>query len=46
MLEKETNEYLKSQVSAMEGSIFLPDYLLDEAWSDTGRLTNDALAEF
>lgn len=30
----------------MEGTLFLPDYLLDEAWSDTGKLTSEAMDEF
>jgi hypothetical protein len=36
LLEKEGNEYLKSQLAAGEASFFLPDYLLDEAFSDQG----------
>ncbi len=46
MIEREANEYLKSQISAIEGTMFLPDYLLEESWADSGRLTQDAMAEY
>lgn len=45
-MDKEANEYLKSQIQAMSACLFLPDYLLDEAWSDTGKLTSEAMEEY
>ena len=33
-------------MAAMESSLFLPDYLLEEAWSDQGGLRSDQVEEF
>ena len=46
MLEAEANEYLKATISACEGCFFLPDYLMEDAFSDAGRSSADALEEF
>ena len=46
MLEHEANEHLKVQLTAMESCLFLPDYLLEEAFSDSGHMQADQAEEF
>lgn len=46
MLEQEANLVLKSQISALQATYFLPDYLLEETMSDSGTHMSEAMEEF
>ena len=45
-LEEEANLHLKAQVKAMDATFFLPDYLMEEAWGQTGELEIEQNQEF
>ena len=45
-LEEEANLHLKTQIKAMEAAFFLPDYLMEEAWGQTGELEIEQNEEF
>jgi hypothetical protein len=42
----EANKLLKVQIDALSASLFLPDYLVDESWSDSGHNFSESLEEF
>ena len=46
LLEQEANLNFKTQAKAFEATFFLPDYLVDEAWSQTGEMENLDIEEF
>ena len=46
MLEKESTLQLKAQLSALEACLFLPDYLLEETFTESGLASSEAMEEF
>ena len=46
MLEKESTLSLKSQLNALEACLFLPDYLMEETFTESGTAQSEAMEEF
>ena len=46
MIEREANDHVKAQMSALEACLFLPDYLMDETLNETGAQQSEAMEEF
>ncbi len=46
MLEKESSLSLKSQLNALEACLFLPDYLMEETFTESGTAQSEAMEEF
>ena len=46
MLDEEANLYAGTQIKALEAAFFLPDYLMEEAWSQTGEAEVEQNEEF
>ncbi len=46
MLEREGALHLKSQVTALEACLFLPDYLMEETLTESGSAYSEAMEEF
>ena len=42
----EANRKAKTQMDAYSACLFLPDYLMEEAYSDSGALNAEAMEEF
>ncbi len=45
-MEKESVQHIKSQLSALEACMFLPDYLMEETMTESGAQQAEALEEF
>lgn len=46
LMQDEANEYMRVQLDAYSACLFLPDYLLEESFSDSGQQTMEAEEEF
>ena len=46
MLDKEGLLHVKSQLTALEACLFLPDYLMEETFTESGSQQSEAMEEF
>ncbi len=46
MLERESTLALKTHLSALEACLFLPDYLMEETFTESGSSQSEAMEEF
>ena len=45
-MKKEDEDHIRLQIKTMDALIYLPDYLYEEALSETGAIESDEMHEF